>query len=91
MRLLAMAAAGLTAFVACVASMVVLVRLRPHRTDLRPEQHIGEGRSAIWQVNAFDPRNYDPAGRALLRWIPVLQVTWFVSFVAFVGLLAELW
>ena len=91
MRMLAIAAAGLAAFATLVAMMIVLVRLRPHRTDLRPEQHFGEGRSAIWQVNALDPRNYDAGGRALLRWLFALQVLWILSLIAMATRFMGLW
>jgi hypothetical protein len=67
-------ASAALAFCAVVWSLVILVRLRPHRIDLRPDQHLGEGTSSVWQQNVTDPRNYDDAGRRLLAQLSAAQL-----------------
>jgi hypothetical protein len=70
------------AFLAMVWNMVLLVKLRPFRTDLAPGQHFGEGASQVWQVNVLRRKNYTPEGRHLLRWVIFAQAIWFVAAVA---------
>lgn len=72
--------------VTLVAQCVVLVRLREHRTDLRPHEHFGRGSSPIWQVNVFRAANYTPQGRRLLRWMAVIQVAWLASLIVAAGI-----
>lgn len=91
MRTVAIAVVALVAFVTLVAMQIVLVRLREHRIDLRPEQHFGHGRSPVWQVNVMNPANYDDAGRKMLRWAGLLQVLLMLSFVLGAGFVAGFW
>jgi hypothetical protein len=77
----AFAAVVLTAFVTFVATQIVIVRLREHRTDLRPEQHFGEGRSWAWQLNVMNRANYDAAGRKRVRTLYLLQALLMLCFV----------
>jgi len=77
----AFAAVVLTAFLTVVAMTRLNVRLREHRTDLRPEQHFGEGRSWFWQVNVMDPANYDHVGRKRVRTLYLLQAMLMLCFV----------
>jgi hypothetical protein len=44
---------------ASVVQMVLLPRSLRYRTDLRPGQSVGQGRSFFWQMNVMDPRHYD--------------------------------
>ena len=83
----AIAAVALAAFVTLVTMHVSLVRLRDYRTDLRPEQHHGEGRSWAWQLNVMNPDNYNRAGRRRLRVFTLLQLLMLVWFVLGVGLI----
>jgi hypothetical protein len=80
-----MVVVALVAFVTFVAMQIVLVRLREHRIDLRPEQHFGHGRSPFWQVNVMSSANYDDAGRKMLRWLGLLQVMLMLSVVLGAG------
>lgn len=69
-----------------MAQCILLVRLREHRTDLRPHDHFGQGSSAFWQVNAFRAANYTPRGRKLLRWMAVVQVAGLASLIMAAGI-----
>jgi hypothetical protein len=82
---------ALVAFVSFVATQIVLVQLREHRTDLRPEQHFGHGRSQVWQFNALNRANYTEAGRKKLRWLYLLQVVWMLSALAVLTRFMGLW
>ena len=79
------------AFASLVATQIVLVQLREHRTDLRPEQHFGHGRSQVWQLNVLNRANYTEAGRKKLRWLYLLQVAWMVSALAVLTRFAGVW
>ena len=68
-----------------VAQCILMVRLREHRTDLRPGEHFGHGRSPFWQVNVFTAANYTDEGRRLLRSLRVLQVLWLVALLLLAG------
>ena len=71
----------IAAFVSFVALQIVLVWLGEHRTDVRRDQAVTDGKSSIWQVNVMRPSNYTPAGRRLLRWYYLLQGAWLVSVI----------
>jgi hypothetical protein len=77
----AFAVVVLTAFLTVVTMTIVNVRLREHRTDLRPDQHFGEGRSWAWQVNVMNPANYDAVGRKRVRTLYLLQALLMLCFV----------
>ena len=81
MRSIAITALLVLTLGALVGQCILLVRLREHRTDLRPHEHFGQGNSPIWQVNVLRPANYTPAGRRLLRWMPVLQLVWLACLI----------
>lgn len=68
-------------FVAGVWALVLLVRLRQYRTDLKPDQHFGEGKSGAWQQNVTDPGNYGSHGKRLLRWLSAVQLLWLVALI----------
>jgi hypothetical protein len=82
----AFAAVVLTAFLTVITMTIVNVRLREHRTDLRPDQHFGEGRSWAWQLNVMNPANYDDVGRKRLRTLYLLQALLMLCFVLGVAL-----
>lgn len=48
--------------------MVLLTKLREHRTDLTSSESEFDGASPIWQANVMRSENYDAIGRGLLRW-----------------------
>jgi hypothetical protein len=85
MRALAAAVVVVLELGTLVGQSILLVRLREHRTDLRPGEHFGQGRSPFWQLNVFNAANYTDEGRRLLRWLPVLQVVWLVSLILAAG------
>jgi hypothetical protein len=77
---------GLFAFIAVgMVEIILAARMRRHRIDLRPHEGITAGKSAIWQVNVFNPGNYHARGRRLLRWLvgllalSLLVLVWLVA------------
>lgn len=74
----------LVLFVDSICMMALLARLRGHRIDLGPHQHVGQGRSAFWLVNVLDSRNYDSAGKRRLRWVSVTQGVWLLCTIAII-------
>jgi hypothetical protein len=74
-------AAGSLGFVVLFWTLVLTVKLRQHRTDLRPSQFDTEGASRIGHNNLTNPENYDAEGKHLLRWLSVAQIAWLVSSV----------
>lgn len=90
MRTFATVAVVLLVIVSVTGHGVMLARLRPHRVDLEPHQHYGEGRSPFWQVNVLRRRNYTPEGRRLLRWMSFFQALWMVSALGIVALVMGL-
>lgn len=76
---------GLLAVMVClfVWILVLLARLRMHRTDLRSNQGFWEGESRVWQQNVLSPRNYDAGGKRLLRWMFVALALWAASLASF--------
>jgi hypothetical protein len=83
----AIGAVAVAALVTVVAMHIALVRLREFRTDLRPEQHYGEGRSWAWQLNVTNPDNYNPAGSKRLRVFMLLQLLLLIWFALGIGLI----
>lgn len=57
-----------TFMVAGVRLSRLIRQSRMYRTDLRPDQSVGHGRSPFWQINVFDSRNYGtPEGKRFHR------------------------
>lgn len=66
-----------------VANLLTLSRLRPHRIDIAPGQSFADGKSAVWQLNALNPANYDEKGRALLKvYFGVIVVQLAAAYIA---------
>jgi hypothetical protein len=58
-------------------SVILLMMLRPYRTDITSRQGFTEGKSrTTWQLNAWNPRNYEPRARKLLG----LHLACFAAF-----------
>ncbi len=62
------AVAFISFFVLQIWGIVLFVRLRPYRIDLKQGQHGYEGASRVNAVNFFSRANYSPEGQRLLRW-----------------------
>lgn len=52
-----------------LAAVILMIRLRPYRTDLWDLQPVTWGASPVWQWNVLNPNNYSGEGRRRLRWI----------------------
>jgi len=64
------------AVVLSIALVVLWVRLRQHRIDLKPGESAYAGASEIWQRNVYKAANYDNRGRELLPWLIAVQTAW---------------
>ncbi|HEX6751301.1 MAG TPA: hypothetical protein VF092_28680 [Longimicrobium sp.] len=71
-----------------VQATILLPRSRQFRTDLRPGQHFGRGRSPFWQLNALNPRNYEsPEGRRFYRTLlAATAIQWTGAILMFISL-----
>lgn len=69
--------------------LILVATLRRYRIDIGPSESFADGRSRIWQVNVLDPRNYDPRGRRLLRWLVLGQLLWIGCLVGFVAVFSR--
>jgi hypothetical protein len=56
-------------FTGSMATLVLMIHLRTHRTDLAPHESFPDGKSAAWQWNVYNPDNYSPTGRRRLPWL----------------------
>ena len=78
----------LITFSATIVNVILVVRLRDHRTDLLSRQSFAEGNSRIWEVNVLNPRNYDSRGKRLLGWlflgiaVQLTSLTWLLVLLA---------
>lgn len=67
---------------------ILLAQLRLHRTDLKGRQTVFQGSSLFWQLNVFNPRNYNAAGKKLLRWYIAVQVLQLAGMIGAFALIA---
>ncbi len=64
-----LAIAGAVVFViAGLTNLAFVSSLRQYRIDLAPGESWTHGRPAIWQLNVFNPDNYNALGRRRLSW-----------------------
>lgn len=86
---LAIVAAVVGWFVAGIASLVYMIRLKQYRTDIKRGEAVTSGASNwAWELNVFSPDNYSAEGRAKLPVLYGLVVVQFVCALAAVLLLA---
>ena len=67
-----------------VAIMVLLVRLQKYRIDVPPGASFADGRSPVWQVNAFSRANYRPEAQRSLLWLKLCLLTLLIGAGIFV-------
>ncbi|HEX8318453.1 hypothetical protein [Longimicrobium sp.] len=85
-----MSAAGFAFLMAAIAwiaagfwQLALLPLAQRYRTDLKPGEHFGMGRSPFWQVNVFQASNYsDGQGQEMVRRLRRLRAVQLASSVA---------
>ena len=63
---------GLVWMASAMLLIAAMDRAARFRIDIPPGSLAFNGRSRIWQVNVFNPRNYSPEGRSTYRRLIVL-------------------
>ena len=68
-------------FVLGIASLVLMIKAKPYRTDVTDKESFTSGQSWAWEPNALNPNNYTGEGRRKLAAIYACLVAQVVLLV----------